>query len=230
MMRDTSPVVDGVPVFFGASPRMKNRTEELKEAVLHTARQAARYRFLRAEYQVVTRRAGTGTAYEEIREAHWESEDAAELAEHAQILSEFQDHRGTYVLVSYPSLPAASGVLQAVPGLETQIDSEPSWITAQPEIPGYLSAAGVALRRRRLPDSIDASDEAAMTALLEQQVVVLRQVQEGYVRSRDGTAERAISYHTARAELVGFYVISRWVSPDDRYMYSLAVVRNGPRS
>lgn len=218
MFGDTAPQ-GGAPVFFGMSNRLRDRADETPAALRHAAEQAARFRRIAARYRYVMRSTSGSIGYVDDIVVDYDDGDVETLATQLDVLRTEQDNEGTYVLARAPAVGPAPPI-SIGPGAGGQA---PLWISRPPIISGYLVAVGVVERSARLRDSIDHADQDALKGLLTQARTTLRMIQEERSVDRVGTAAQVTAAQEARAVLQQFYIASRHVSADGRYVYSLAV-------
>ena len=218
IMDGTVPT-DGVPTFLGIAQRRRDRSEEEAVALLHVADQVARYLQISGQYQIDFDSAGRTTLVKENILTDWNPERGQSLTDSFEVTDVYQDNDNTYVLARVPSLKAAP----VIPGLSTG-RNKPAWVDTPPTLPGYIVSVGITQRRRVVKDSIDFADEDALKGII---MTMLSQVDAAFwsrsVEQQGETTGSTSSTITGTGSLTGFYVLSRWISPDMSYYYSLAV-------
>lgn len=218
LIRDLTPR-DGVPRFVGISERMVNRADEQPAALLHAAEQAVRYVRIAAEYRLISERSGQRTYYVEDIVTDWDKEAAPAVLDRLTMVGAYQDIQRTYVLVEGEGLPEA-------PPVAIDIGTgRPSWVDSPPRTTGYFTAVGVSRQSTRLRSSIDHADEEALKQIITQIGTSVTTLEQSRIVEQGTTSSQTTSYERAQAEIRGFNVISRWISPDNRYIYSLAIAR-----
>lgn len=220
LMRDLTPR-NGSAVFLGVASRLQDREEERDAALLHIAEQASRYVRIRASYRFISERNTSSIGFLDDIDAAWDTDYADSLIDSVEILFETQDHAGTYVLGTVPGLPAPPSSA----GIALPPQGEPGWINEPPEIPGFLTAVGIATPSRRFRDSVDRADQEALKGLLQQTGTTVRMIEDRRDEERAGTQMRVTTAQEAEATLRSFYVLSRYATPDQRYYYSLAIAK-----
>jgi hypothetical protein len=111
----------------------------------------------------------------------------------------------------------------------SQGNTKPSWIDQPPgEISDYITGIGYANPRSYYRDTITASYEAAIYAIIQN---VSAAVISTFANSKD-TLETFSSMEastsntvSASAALKGFYVLETWFDPASRGIWTLAIVR-----
>jgi hypothetical protein len=98
-------------------------------------------------------------------------------------------------------------------------------VSDTPEIPGFDVAVGVAERRLRRADSVTAADERALGEIVLARGARVRAVEDARRVEGEGAVGQRTKAQEAADAVRGFYVLSRFVSSDGRYYYSLAVAR-----
>lgn len=216
---DDTVVADGVPVFIGIAQRRRDRADEEAAALLHVADQVARYLQISGRYQIDFDSSGRTTFVKENILTDWKPEDGQSLMDSFEVEDIYQDNDNTYAIVRVPGLQQPP----VVPGIQTGRD-KPTWIDNPPSLPGYNVSVGITQRRRLVKDSIDFADEDALKGII---MTMLSQVDaEFWSRSVEQQGESTGSTNstiTGTGEMTGFYILSRWISPDMSYYYSLAV-------
>lgn len=214
---------NGTPVFLGIANRQLHRDQEEAEAIAHVAEQASRYLRTSAMYQYVSQRGTDGIGYLDDIITDWDEQAAEQLRDSVEVLTSRQTDEATVITARVSGLPPAPTMDHIAPG--GSAGSPPPWISGTPEVPGYLVAVGTAQRRRTLRDTVDATDQEALKAILIQTGSTLRMVEDRRSVERRGTTNTVTSAEEARATLSGFHVVARYKTPDGSYHYSLAVAR-----
>ncbi|MEW5816405.1 MAG: LPP20 family lipoprotein [Spirochaetota bacterium] len=216
---DTPPADDN-PVFLTISPRFVEREKEREVCLTEASVQGAQFFFVRGKARFIRQKTNTGIGYAANVEVSYDSKMAKSLRDKLSIMEEYQDDDGTYLITKLEDV-SMGGV-----GFSTKMKAgRPEWIDSPPEIDGYLSAVGVAQRKRLISDSLKASDEKALEELLKMVALEIKSVHREKSVDKAGTAVSETTFEQAEAELKGFYILSRWRSPDQNTYYSLAVCR-----
>ncbi len=211
----------GNPLFLGVSPRLRDRTDERDAAILHVAEQASRYVRFFAQYRYIVASNGGDIGYVDDISGSWDDEYADSLVDSVEVIRELQDGEATYVVAYVPGLPTPPNI----PDWRSSPDGSPRWIERPPDVPGYITAVGLSTPSRRIRNSIDRADQAALQQILLNAGTTVRMIQDVVDRQRHGTQATTTSAQEAAATLRHFYVVARYISPDGRYFYSLAVAR-----
>jgi hypothetical protein len=116
--------------------------------------------------------------------------------------------------LSYQSLPSGSG-------------GRPGWVDNPPEtISGYVAGVGYAGRRNAHRDTVVASYENAVLAILRDQNSKIWSASEGFRGSGfldySMVSQKSLS---AGGVLTGFYVLETWTDPAARAVWTLAIAR-----
>lgn len=213
---DTTPD-EGNPVFCGVSARQLDRDEEKQRALEDAARQASMYFGLIGQAKFLKQKTTGSIGYLRDIDIGYDEELAAQLVDRLEIILEYQDRRSTFVKVILPSI-----TMEAVPyNLGPIPGKSPAWILTPPEIPGKLVGVGVAQRKRLPSDSIATADEKAVEELLAQVSIQIQTIQSERTIDSVGTLHDTTSLEVAKAELDGYYVLSRW--QEGNYYYTLAI-------
>lgn len=215
---DLTPV-GGVPRFFGASPRLGDRSKELSVALEAAAKQASRFLGLKGKLYLYQNSSSAGAFVEQQVEANYD--EKAVTAKDLTLLTSYRDQSGTFVVASLPTadMPSANWY----PALSPRGDERPAWIDSPPRLPGYLTAVGVAQRRRWISESIAAADYSALGELIRQLSVRIQSgAGERHVEGI-GSSTSSAAFERAAADIRGFYVLARWATPSGESWFSLAV-------
>ena len=220
LLYDTAPR-GGTPLFVGFSSRLRDRDEEEGVAILDAAAEAVRYLEVGVSVVFISRQSGRSVGYAEAVQTRIDENRVEQIRDSLEVIDSQRDGRGTVVVVAAPELDGSNLPQAARPAG----GSPPAWIDARPRIPGYDVGVGVAGRRRNRSDSVTAADEEALAEIVLQRAARVRAVGDSTNIDGVGTAERTTRAQEAADIVHGFYVLSRWRSPDERYYYSLAVAR-----
>lgn len=220
LLYDTAPR-DDAPLFVGFSSRLRDRDEEEGVAILDAAAEAVRYLEVGVSVVFISRQSGRSVGYAEAVQTRIDEDRVKQVREGLEVVESQRDGRGTVVVVAAPELEGINLPRAAQPAGS----SPPAWIDARPRLPGYDVGVGVAGRRRNRSNSVTAADEEALAEIVLQRAARLRAVGDSRNIDGVGTAEQTTRAQEAADIVRGFYVLSRWRSPDERYYYSLAVAR-----
>jgi hypothetical protein len=134
----------------------------------------------------------------------------------------FQNENAVFVRVRYRgSLPLSYQTPPAGPG------GKPVWVDNPPEaISGYAVGVGYAGRRNAHRDTVIASYENAVLAIIRNQNTTAWSTSEG-LRGSGFLDYSAESQKATRASgvLTGFYVLEIWVDPATKAVWTLALAR-----
>ncbi len=213
---DTTPV-EGNPVFCGVSARQLDREEEKQRALEDAARQASMYFGLIGQAKFLKQGTTGSIGYLEGIDIGYDEQFAAQLDDRLEVIHEYQDSRSSFVKavlasITMDPLPFETGPLPK---------DSPVWVLTPPDIPGKLVGVGIAQRKRLEADSIAAADEKAVEELLTQVSTTIQTVQSERTIGSVGTLHDTTSLEVAKAELAGYYVLSRW--HEGNYYYTLAI-------
>jgi hypothetical protein len=213
---DTTPN-EGSPIFCGVSARQLDRDEEKQRALEDAARQASMYFGLIGQAKFLKQKTTGSIGYLQDIDIGYDEQLAAQLVDRLEIILEYQDTRSTFVKAVLPSITMGAIPYRAGP----LPNSTPAWVLNPPEIPGKLVGVGVAQRKRLASDSIAAADEKAVEELLTQVSTKIQTIQSERTIDSVGTLHDTTSLEVAKAELDGYYVLSRW--QEGNYYYTLAI-------
>jgi hypothetical protein len=105
-------------------------------------------------------------------------------------------------------------------------DGRPSWTQNPPTIPGFQVGVGYAGRRSAYKDTVNASHENALFAIISNRSNVVQDNSTSY--RGPGTFDsgsRMNSTITSSGRLEGFYVLETWEDPRDKSFWSLGIAR-----
>jgi len=104
-------------------------------------------------------------------------------------------------------------------------DGRPNWTYSRdmPRIDGYITAVGFARNQVRLKDTIRKSSEAAAARMIED---ISTQITSS---DKSGTGMGASGQIRTKSEgkLDNFHIIELWIDPKTKYVYTLAIARQG---
>jgi hypothetical protein len=210
---------DGHPVFITSSGLRAVREEEKTYGLQSAAVQAAQFRSISGSYERLSRRHALSFGRMESSEVFFSQESALELYTGMEVLEEYTDNRGTYLLTTHPEMEME---IDFTPEF---LNGEPVWVTSPPRIPGYITAVGVAKMHRTFPDSLAAADEAAFLEMLNTVYGVIETETLHHSQTTEGSSRFSGSSSiqvTSEGEIRGFYILARWRDSRLNY-YSLAV-------
>jgi hypothetical protein len=134
----------------------------------------------------------------------------------------FQHENAVFVRARYRgSLPLFYQSQPAGPG------GRPAWVDNPPEtISGYAAGAGYAGRRNAHRDTVIASCENAVLALIQNQNSKAWSTSEGF-RGAGFLDYSAVSQKgmSANGVLTGFYVLEIWIDPATKAVWTLAIAQ-----
>jgi hypothetical protein len=211
-------------VFHGAAGVRVDREESIRLALEDAARKAAL--FTRVEGKIVFyNRTGAGLwDYRSDTESTLiHDEDYEKYIEDFIFNSELdvlQEDNTVFVRTRYPSpLPVD------IPyGFQSsRAAGKPGWVDEAPLITGYVAGIGYAGRRSSPADTVKASYENAVFAIIRD----ISSAVEGNTADLQGPGGSALqeSKISAEAALKGFYVLDFWVDPASRAVWTLAVAK-----
>ena len=205
------------PRFFGVSPRLADREEELQVALRNAAIQAARFVHLRGEAVFYTEQQSSRSGYIHSVTIDDDMELAVALSDSLLPEGVWRDDDGSYVLFAL-----GSHQIDRIEFSPRNASGAPVWLEIVPEIPGYYVGVGSAQRSRLVTDSIEKSDKQALSALLSQLEVKIISGQGDRAVEGRGTSSSTTNLSIARGELRGFYILDRWIAADGSF-FSLAI-------
>lgn len=209
---------DGVPLFFGASQRMRYRDNEWQTALEAAASQAARYVQVTGESLFYVEKTGREMGHFGDFQFRWDTALEDSLLEELEEVGRFQDDDGSYVLVRYPR-----GRKVKLPPRNISAVGRPGWILKPPKFSGYWVGIGSSQRNRYLSDSLAAADEQALEEVVKA-INMEAFFQEGSIdRGKKGSVAAHRYMEVARATVRGFYILARWYEPDRGRVYSLGI-------
>lgn len=105
-------------------------------------------------------------------------------------------------------------------------DGRPTWTQEPPMIPGFQVGVGYAGRRSAHKDTVNASHENALFAIISNRSNAVQNSSTSY--RGPGTFDygsRTNSTITSSGRLEGFYVLETWEDPRDKSLWSLGIAR-----
>jgi len=200
--------------FLGYSNRKMDRREEEALCLYRAALQAVQFIAVQGSF-VLEKEEGRGINYGESVSIQFDDNPVPEIARMLKPVSHFRNDRGSMVVYAFENFQYPQFYL------EVPVNKKPpEWINSPPDVPGFITGVGVAERRSRLSDSLEAADRAALGALIERISLEIQTNQIVY-SSKYGVISSRRTSSRAEAEIRGFYICSRYI--DKRYFYSLAV-------
>ena len=211
--------VNGHPVFFAVSGLRADRKEEKTYCLQSAAIQAAQFEKISGASELRMQKSNIHFGRLENSEVFYNYEQARYFYDRLEVLEEYTDEKGTYVLATLPDISLD------IPFTPRYINGEPTWIASPPDIPGFITSVGVVKMHRTFPDSLAAADKAAFMELLN--------ILFGYVEAESAERVTANSSSvssqgytttgiTAEGDIVNFYILARWRDKNLNY-YTLAV-------
>jgi hypothetical protein len=210
---------DGNPVYFSTSGLRKKRDDEKTWALQSAAIQAAQFDHISGSREYLMQSTSISFGRMENSEVFFNHDTARLLFEQLEVIEEYSDDQGTYLLSKIPSQTID------VPYFIKYRKGEPTWISEVPVIPGYIVAVGSVKMHRTFTDSLAAADRAAFLEMLN---IIFGHVdsQRDEVTQSSETQEDSASITTtkitASGNIKGFLIIARWRDEKHNY-YSLAV-------
>jgi hypothetical protein len=212
---------NGYPHFLTFSPRLMNRDNERLACLIKASEQASKYVsvWVRASRRYARR--SFFTSYQGSVKVEFSEDLAEELIKNLAVVNEFRNERGTYLLVRLTTEKMHEQALDV-----SLLPAYDAWVEGDFKIPGYLTAVGMAKRRRFVSASMEAADR---NALFELALQVSSEV-DSAILDAGRKMQSNSGQETVDQELVGVYILARTKSEDKRYYYSLAVCPKGKNS
>jgi hypothetical protein len=98
---------------------------------------------------------------------------------------------------------------------------KPNWVTGSAEIQGYSAAVGFATHRAQYKNTVIASYEDAVFALLESELFKMDAI-ESQIRGTMNMSSLSYSAGT----VYGFYVLDTWTDPETLNIWTLAIAQD----
>jgi len=104
-------------------------------------------------------------------------------------------------------------------------DGRPNWTHNRdlPRIDGYITAVGFARNQVRLKDTIRKSSEAAVACMIEDMSTRITSSD----KSGTGMGSSGQIRTKSEGKLDNFHIIEFWIDPETKYVYTLAIARQG---
>jgi hypothetical protein len=214
---------DNMLTIIGVSNPMMRREDEIAAAKEDAARKAAMYFCIQGRIETVN---STGAGFFDYQYG-----SDIELLYDTD-LEKYKDQltfdpqndvlvtqEGVFVRFKYPAGVTGINYNSGV------VNGKPDWIrnSGRPEFEGCLTAVGFSRNQRRLKDTVIKSTEDAAIRMIEglSTTVSVKEV------SSAGQGSSSFTHTVSEGVLYGFHVIEFWVEPQTRYVYTLAVAREG---
>lgn len=214
---NTSPV-DGKPRFFATVPRMADREAEYDRCLDMAAVQVSRFVSTRVVAKFATLTQGRDFGHLEDVDVSFDVDAAASFRDSLDPVAYVRDREASYVVFEFSGFSLKGVSVKS--GLHNGL---PVWVTAVPEIPGYITGLGAVGRYRYVAESIYQADRMAMAGIARQMAIDVKEKQENYEDSKGSTAHRSVNLEVSDIELKGAYIIARWRSLDENNYYALAI-------
>lgn len=218
LMIDTAPIEDK-PVFLGMSPLFMEEGKTEETCLEYAAWQASRFLYVNSFNLYF---------YYERNDAIMNYEDALlsvdtglieSLKDELVVIGRHETSKDQFILYELPSKRIE---INYKPG--TRLNTAPYWINNIPNINGYDVSVGVSARQFYFSDSVYEADMNALTEMVAMKSGVnIKTVTSTSSRNSEYLNRETFSKEESTGVLEGFYIISRWYSPDGNYIYSLAV-------
>lgn len=210
---------DGL-LFLGVSPNLRLEKEEILAAIRDAAEQAVKYEYLKGFAGLFVAEIGSMGIISDEFKIEYNTSRIDAMIERLEIKKIICDKNGSYVIAAL-SDPNTDYSISA----KSLKDGKPEWFFNTPEIDGYHVGVGGTRTGRLFSESLKRADDMALASIIAS---FDSQFYSGLTTLDDtemGTYDRMLVI--SRAEIYGFNVISRWMSPDGEYIYSLAICRDG---
>lgn len=211
---------NGKPLFLGVSPNYANETNESANALRNAAEKAVQFEHVKGLSGYFKAEIGRQKYHNETFKMEFEEGKVVSMIDRLEIIKIIKDRDGTYLIAELTDAFVSYNNFTT-----TYSEEGPLWFYELPEVDGYIAAVGGAKRTRLLADTINEADEMALASLI---ATVSTRMYTGYTvldETFKGTYDRSLSI--SQAEITGFNVISRWMSEDGNYIFSLAVCKSG---
>ncbi|MDR0561669.1 MAG: hypothetical protein LBG73_03175 [Spirochaetaceae bacterium] len=215
----------GAVVFYGTAGIYSRREDSLRLALEDAAKKAAIFNGLEARITSVLNTGGGIFDYRSETETFLQyDEDYKKYVDGLIFDPEtdvLQKDGAIFVRVRYKTpvqIPAGWASFQR--------PEKPSWITVPPEIPGYITGIGYAGRRSAHRDTVTASYENAIFAIITA-LYGSAQEETRHIRGSGTFDWRSSSSQeiTAAGRLQRFYALDAWVNPADKSVWTLGIAQ-----
>jgi hypothetical protein len=217
---------DGRLVFIGVAGIRSQRQESIEKALEEAAKKVSIFERVEGSISSYSNSGGALLDYRsETTSSINHSQDYKgyiDLLEFDPDTDVFQQENAVFVRTRYKGSLSLSYRSQP-----SDQDGRPGWVNNPPEtISGYAVGVGYAGRRDAHRDTVIASYENAILAIIQDQNSKVRSVSEGFRGSGfldySAVYQRSIS---ADGVLTGFYVLETWTDPATRAVWTLAIAR-----
>ena len=215
----------GELVFTGVSDRFSSRDDSIQAALRDAARQLSFFNSVKGQ-AVAQERIGAGVfdySHETERSLSYD-EDLEKYLDQLQFdpsLDVFESNNAIFVIAR-----VSAGQPMPSPAGYSAGRERPAWVNSPPRtIGGFIAGVGFAGRHSSHKDTVIASYENAVFALIENISVQVTNEQEIYQNSYSafGFDMNSGSTVESRAALKNFYVIESWTDPANLAVWTLAV-------
>jgi len=207
----------------GVSNPMIRRQDEITAAKEDAARKAAMYFWIQGRIETVN---NTGAGFFD-----YQYDSDVELVfdtDYEKYINQLTFDQQNDVLITQEGIfvrfQCAAAVTEINYSIST-VNGRPNWIrnSGKPEFEGYVTAVGFSRNQRRLKDTIIKSTQDAALRMIENLSTTVNTKEI----SAAGQGSSSLVHTVSEGKLYGFQVIEFWIEPETRYVYTLAVAREG---
>lgn len=216
-MWDTAPD-NGKLLFSSFIPRRAYREDEIKLAILDSARQASILYNSKIDAKFAVKSNNRDLGYLEAIDVQYDKTLAGDIQSKIVIRHHFVDNDGTYTLAELDGVKFQGEFTDL-----SDSEGEPGWLYNVPEISGYLTSIGSVQRSRYKIDSIRKADEQALANLAKQVSVIVKAKRTDRDSEVSGSAFSETNYEVTSTFVRGFYVLGRWSTDNGNTYHTLAV-------
>ena len=208
-------------VYAGLSGPYSTEKEMVEQAIVNCAKNILIAEAIALDSRVVSQW-GTGKTYESFASddhAYFDDTQLAGTIGRLELVSvAFDQEAGAIVVVRDPAKKGGKRPYRSSYGE----DGKPTWITAYPQVDGFLFGIGSSRPYYFLNDSLEAADFSAAQNLLDLQSDYT--FSKSVVDVHNETLDRAL-YQNSRALLQGFSIVSRYYDKETDTYWSLASIQ-----
>lgn len=210
---------DGNLTFFTAVPRMGNRDDELLYGKYEIAKQIVMHSKLGIFARFATKSSNRNHSTLEDIKLAYDKDAISGILDDIEIITHIRDRQGSYFKGKYTASTSGSNI-----NLDKAVLDQHDWMYNIPKVDGYLVSVGTVERSRYQIDSINRSDEQAVTNLAKQLHVEVKNKND-QVDNDLGFGMQDIKYEETTTSVRNFYVLHRWVTDNGRYFHTLAICK-----
>ena len=210
-------------MYIGISPRMKLHEKEIENAKLHIAHQIAMRSKCIVDVGALYITEGKNDIYESDYGFDYDDSNIEELVKNIEIIADYV-FNDIVLLIGKDTGKST----QKNPQFTKTVTERPQWIH-NPQIvsdsfgSGYMVGIGIADKYTQLYKGIYAADLAAAQAIASEIEMFTDMYSIDVVENKSTYFASGTLSMSEGVEIIGFYILDRWIEPDGSQYYSLGI-------